>query len=1183
MLDKGLSEKQVLELRKKFGENVIPFKEEATWLSILFSQLKSPLIYIVTFCGLFSLVFKEYFDALLITFVVIVNVLMGFFQEYNAKKTLTVLRKILKPKTIVIREGQRKEIEVKKLVPDDLVVLGSGDRVPADGKLIEGVSLLVNEAILTGEEEAVTKNEKEGSNLLFMGTTVISGRGVMEVAKIGIETEMGKIGKSLAEIKEEKTPLQIKLEIFAKNLAIIVLLICLFIFVLGVFHKENPFEMFRMAVILSIAAIPEGLPIAITMILALGMRRILRRNGLVKTLLSIETLGSTSVICVPGDTLIWANSSIKPISVINENDRAMGIDRKFATIKKKFKRLYSGEMISIKPVGLPKVEFTPEHPILVAKAMEHRPCVKEGVIIHRSRIVEITKPKWIPASEVKIGYLVLVPRIKRIDAYGRFAIRFKKGKGREKIRVPLDQEVSELLGWYLAEGCCSSDKVIFYFGKNEKENIERVKYLIENKLHLKTYLEEKQTAFRLIFTNVDLARFFKNNFGPKAPFKKIPDFILFTTNRSIIYFLRGYLKGDGYADNYTLRFSTSSKQLVHQLILLLAKIGIRARVHHNKIRKGLIGEREINGKDSYEVFINGTQADIIYPLKRVIKYKKRNLVLKDENFIYFPIRSIKKENKKIEVFNIETKSRTYCLPFVVHNCTDKTGTLTEGKMKVVKTDFLDKDKALFALTLDNEQRSSLEVAIWEYVKNEKEFNPREIFDQTKRIYEEPFDSEKKYSMTINELEGREVAFLMGAPEIIISFCQILDKDKNKILEEIEKWADEGLRVLGVAFKEKRDLKEKKDFSWLGLIGIADPIRKEAKEAILTAQRAGIKIKIVTGDYRKTAERVASNLGFKLEPKNILEGQELEVISEEELKKRINDIILFTRVTPHQKQKIVKVLQERGETVAMTGDGVNDAPALKKANIGVTVGTASDVAKEAGDLILLDNNFKTIVAACEEGRLIFSNIKKVVGYALSDSFAEIALIFGAVLLNFPSPLTVIQILWIHLICDGPPDIMLAFEPKEKSLMTESPKSIKKEEILSGFTKFLILAVSLTASILSLLLFWHYGIREGNLKFGRTIAFTTIAGIDLIYVFAYKNLKKPIIKIENFFQNKFMFLGVAYGFSLLFLAIYLPFLNKVLGTIPLEPFHWLLIFGAALLTTSIVELVKIFSNPSLRRNR
>lgn len=807
MIPKGLSEKQVLELRGKFGENVLPFKDEATWLSILFSQFKSPLIYILIIVGLISFILKEYFDTGLIAFVIIVNVLMGFFQEYNAKKTLTALKKILKPKTIVIRDGKRKDIEAKELVPGDLIVLGSGDRVPADGKLIEGVSLLIDEAILTGESEAVTKTEKEGNNLLFMGTTIISGRGVMEVTKIGKETEMGKIGKSLAEIKEEKTPLQIKLEIFAKNLAIIVLFICLLIFIFGVFHKENPFEMFRMAVILSIAAIPEGLPIITTMILALGMRRILKRNGLVKSLLSIETLGSTSVIC-----------------------------------------------------------------------------------------------------------------------------------------------------------------------------------------------------------------------------------------------------------------------------------------------------------------------------------------------------------------------------------TDKTGTLTEGKMKVVKTDFIDEDKTLLALTLDNEQRSSLEVALWEYAKNKKRFDPQEVFDNSKKVYEEPFDSEKKYSMTINEFENKKTAFLMGAPEIIISFCRILNEDKNKILREIEKWADEELRILGVAFKEEGDLKEKKDFTWLGLVGIADPLRKEAKESILTAQKAGIKVKIVTGDYRKTAERIAGNLGFKIEPKNVLEGEELEKISEEELKEKIDDIILFTRVTPHQKQKIVKALQSKGEIVAMTGDGVNDALALKKANIGVAVGTASDVAREAADLILLDNNFKTIVAACEEGRLIFSNIKKSVGYVLSNSFAEIALIFSAVLLNFPSPLTVVQILWIHLICDGLPDLALVFEPKEKSLMKKTPQEIQKEGILSNFTKFLIFAVSFTVGILSLLSFWHFGVKEGNLKLGQTAAFSVIAIVSLVYVFAYKNLEKPIIKTENFFKNRFMFLGVTYGLLLLGLAIYLPFLNKVLGTTPLKPLHWLLIFGIAIFTTLIVELVKIFSKAS-----
>jgi Ca2+-transporting ATPase len=344
-------------------------------------------------------------------------------------------------------------------VQGDLVIFNSGDKVPADGKIIEAVNLLINEAILTGEEEAVTKTTKEENSLVFMGTMVISGRGIMEVLNIGKETAIGKIEQNLADIKEKKTPIQLKLDEFSKSLGKIILIVCLVIFLVGLLYRAGVWEMFRFSVILAVAAIPEGLPIAITVILALGVRRILKRNGLVKRLISIETLGLASVIC-----------------------------------------------------------------------------------------------------------------------------------------------------------------------------------------------------------------------------------------------------------------------------------------------------------------------------------------------------------------------------------TDKTGTLTEGKMKVVKTDFLDEEKALLALILNNEQRSGLEVAIWDYIKDEKKLNPQEIFDKTKRVYEEPFDSEKKYSMTVNEINNEEIAFLKGAPEIILSFCQISDEEKNKILMEIEKWADDGLRILGVAFKEKGNLKEKKEFSWLGLVGIIDPIRKDVKEA-----------------------------------------------------------------------------------------------------------------------------------------------------------------------------------------------------------------------------------------------------------------------------------------------------------------------------------------------------------------
>lgn len=793
----GLSEKEVLELRKKYGKNLISGREKADWLSIFVSQFKNPLVYILVFVGFVSLVFKEYFDFSLVVFVLILNVLMGFFQEYNAKKTLLSLRKLLKPKALVIRGGKRKIIDAQDLVPGDIVVLISGDKVPADGELIEG-EIFVSEAILTGEEEGVLK-KRDGDRNLYMGTTVLSGKGIMKVTKIGLETEIGKIGKGLVEIKEEKTPLQKKLELLSKNLALIIFFVCLAIFLFGLSQGKDPFLTFRVAIVLAVAAIPEALPVAITVILALGMRRVLKINGLAKTLLAVETLGSTSVICI-----------------------------------------------------------------------------------------------------------------------------------------------------------------------------------------------------------------------------------------------------------------------------------------------------------------------------------------------------------------------------------DKTGTLTEGKMKVVKTHFLNEEKALLGMLLNNEQRSSLEVSLFEFVK--EKMNIDEILKRAKEIYEEPFDSEKKYMLSLQEIDGKKISFLNGAPEILLSFCKNPEDEKKEILKKIEGWGTEGLRVLGLAFKETGNLKEKKDFIFSGLVGISDPLRPEAKKMIEKAKEAFIKVKIVTGDYRKTAENVARNLGFEVNEENIMEGEVLEKISKEELKEKIENIHLFTRITPHQKRKIVDVLQKKGEVVAMTGDGVNDALALKEADIGIAVGEATEVAKEAADLVLLDSNFKTIISACEEGRLILSNIKKTVGYVLSNSFLEIAVIFFASFLGFPAPLTIIQILWLHLICDGPPDLMFAFEPKEKELMAKSPVDVKKEPILDKFLISLIALISVFVTAFSLLLYWRFGIKEGNINLGRTLAFAILGCIDLIYAFSFKNLSKPIIKMENFFQNKFLFLGIIYGFFLLFLAIYLPFLNKILGTTPLEFWHWGLVFGVGIITTLILELAK-----------
>ena len=798
----GLLEKDINRFQKKYGKNTLPIKDSFSKVEIFFSQLKSPLIYILFLVIALSLLFGEYFDALLVMAVVLLNVFMGYFQELSSQQTLLSLRNILKPSALVIRSGVRLEINIEELVPGDIVVLNSGDKIPGDGILLEGNNLLIDESMLTGESRAIEKMTGEkGKNSLFMGTTVLLGKGIMKLEKTGTLTEMGKIGKSLSEIKEEKTPLQNKLEIFTKQLAQIILIVCFLLFVVELLYGTNLFDSLRLSIILSVAAIPEGLPIAVTVILAIGMKKILKKQGLVKKLLSIETLGSTTVIC-----------------------------------------------------------------------------------------------------------------------------------------------------------------------------------------------------------------------------------------------------------------------------------------------------------------------------------------------------------------------------------SDKTGTLTEGKMKVVEYAFEDEIKGQMSMILANEQRDSLEIALWDFVKNKGQLNPQKIIDSMEKTYEEVFDSIKKHSLTIVKSGNKESALMIGAPEILLSFCTISAAKKKIVLAEIEKLASRGLKVLGSAVKESGDLKIKKDFLWNGLCGIEDPLRVDARETIQKAIESGIKIKMVTGDYQKTAEEIGRQLGFEISESNSIDGDELEKLSEKELTRRVEKIIIFSRITPSQKLRIVNALQKNGEIVAMTGDGVNDAPALKKADIGVVMGSGTEVAKEAADLILLDGNFKTIVSAVEEGRRIFTNLKKVVAYVLSNSFVEIFLILGATILRIPAPLTIVQILWVHLICDGPPDIALGFEPKEFDLMKQRPQAIKKEKILPTRMRNIIVVISLLVGGLSLFIFYYYSIILNNLDLARSMVFATVATVDLIYVFAFKNLKRPIIKTEKFFKNKVLFLSVIYGFGLVFMGIYIPVFNKILGTVPLNLDQWLIVGGVGIIATLIVDLSK-----------
>lgn len=807
----NLTSEEVIKKQARYGKNLLPEEKTVPAIKLFLSQFTNPLVFVLCLAGLVSFFLHKYFDIALILSVVLVNAFMGFFQENKTQKTLAALKRLVKPNAKVLRDNERQEIGVSELVPGDIVFLAVGDRVPADGKVLEVFSFCTNEAILTGESEAVVKSE---GDRVFMGTIVSSGRAVFQVDEIGIKTEIGKIAETLKETKEPETTLQTRLKKLTRTLIFISIFLAFLVFVFGFFAGRDILQMIELAAVLLVAIIPEALLIVITLVLVLAMRDSLKRKALIRKILAVETLGSVTTIC-----------------------------------------------------------------------------------------------------------------------------------------------------------------------------------------------------------------------------------------------------------------------------------------------------------------------------------------------------------------------------------TDKTGTLTEGKMKVVQTDFVDLKNGLLTMCLCNDISDTVEIAMWDFLRERKDFDQEKNFDDYKREFEIPFGSEHKFMLTINNLPSNNDEYFVavkGAPEMVVRMSNLSESNRRELMLKVDQWAESGLKVLALIHKkikkeEIEDVKNKKpsNFEWDGMVGLWDPPRPDVKEALFGAKEAGLNIKVVTGDYYRTAVKIMESLGLEVKSDEILEGEEMEKLDDKELMSRISKISLFARVTPEQKLRIVDTLQNQGEIVAMTGDGVNDAPALKKSNIGIVVGDASEVAKETADLILLDSNFKTIVSAVENGRLVFENIKKIILFILSNSFAEVIAIIGALILGWPLPLTVVQILWMHLLCDGPEDFILGFEPKEKETMLDGPKKIN-EPILDKFAIFIILTISLVTGILSLIFFWYFGLYQGNLALGQTMAFMSLAFSSVVYIFSCRTLRKPFWKYENFWSNKGLFIVVGVSLFLAVIITYFGPTQKLLNLIPLNMFHWGLLLTEGFLLIFIIEIAKIVNN-------
>jgi Ca2+-transporting ATPase len=556
-------------------------------------------------------------------------------------------------------------------------------------------------------------------------------------------------------------------------------------------------------------------------------------------------------------------------------------------------------------------------------------------------------------------------------------------------------------------------------------------------------------------------------------------------------------------------------------------------------------------------------------------------------------------------------------------CTDKTGTLTIGDMRVsnIITYNHDLDEIKPSPELKNYKNSPLKLLKIGLLSNDAHIeNPNEaankwvIFGtptekalllagmqiglkqndlkkEYPRLDEIPFDSKIKYMITLHKFNSKNNhLYIKGAPERILEMCDKIDLDdkvenfddnkRKKINQQFEKLSDQGLRILAFGYRVVGDKIKKiktikninSDYIFVGFVGIKDPLRPEAKETIKICKQAGITPVMITGDHKLTARAIAKELGMPCGNKNILTGEDLQEIDDRELQKITSNISVYARVTPQDKIQIVKALQANHEVVAMTGDGINDAPALKAADIGVALGSGTDVAKETADIVLLDNNFGTIVAAVEEGRIIYENIKKVLLYLLSDSFTELILIVLALLSGAPLPILASQILWVNLIDDSLPNLALIVEPGDPNILSEAPQE-RDKPILDFERRFLIFFISVITGLANFFLFlWLLNHRESILEI-RTIIFANIGIDSLLYVFSCRSLKHSIWHKE-FFANKYLIGAVILGFFMQIIVVYSRFLQKFFQTVPLPIEDWILIAVVNLGIIFSIEIAKAF---------
>lgn len=520
-------------------------------------------------------------------------------------------------------------------------------------------------------------------------------------------------------------------------------------------------------------------------------------------------------------------------------------------------------------------------------------------------------------------------------------------------------------------------------------------------------------------------------------------------------------------------------------------------------------------------------------------------------------------------------------------CSDKTGTLTQNKMKVVDIQAMNPEFAieLAAMCTDCDitykdgktytTGEPTELALVN-VALERGKNKNELYKNEPRISEIPFDSNRKMMTTIHKITNGYRIITKGAPEILTNVCKINLSEKMKIQRENLNMAQKALRVIAVAYRDVDSLPKnintqniEKDLNFVGLIGMIDPPREGVKEAVKTCKKAGIKTVMITGDHIATAKAIAKELNILGPEDKAITGQELDKIPQSKLEREIKNYAVFARVTPEHKVRIVEAWQKTGAVVAMTGDGVNDSPALKKADIGIAMGkNGTDVAKNAADMILTDDNFVTIVEAVKQGRTIYDNIRKAVHFLIATNIGEIVTIFMGLVLGMKSPLLAIQLLWINLVTDSLPAIAIGLERPEKDIMNRKPESSKRGIFANGlWNKIIVEGIML--GMLTLVAF-SIGNKFYGLEVGRTMAFVALGVLELVHSFNIKS-EKSIFKV-GILENKFLIGSFILGVLIQTIVVIIPTFANIFDLVPLNNTQWLIVGIISILPIPIMELQK-----------